>query len=183
MSRPLSTSLRTLLLLAALLAPGLTRAAAPTKQEKAAIVEQLRVIAYAVQTDDADTPIKQTPDVVVQAFGGYDLMKQATLSAYKQMKALGLKLESFTVSDDFDYFAGDKNEFMIIRQTKVMRLQGKLAETLGFMLAVRPKTAGEKWKFIDGGQLTPDIARHFFPDFPAKELPKVQQKILPETKI
>lgn len=177
-------SLRSLtVLLAALALPLLGRAAAPTKEEKAAITQQLRAIANAPQTGDADIPLKQTPDAVIQASGGYAAMKEATLSAFKQMKDLGVKLESFNVNDDFDYFAGDKNEFMIIRQTKVLRIQGRLAETMGFMLAVRSKAAGEKWKYIDGGQLTPEIARHFYPDFPNKDFPKVQQKFLPETKI
>lgn len=180
----MSLSLRPLiLLLAALALPLVVSAAAPTKAEKAAIIEQLRAIAQAPITGDADIPLKQTPDVVIQAFGGYDLMKEATLSAFKQMKALGLKIESYNVNDDFDYFAGDKNEFMLIRQTTVMRIQGRLAESLSFMFAVRPKTAGEKWKFVDGAQLKPEIIRSFYPDFPRQELPKIQQKILPETKI
>jgi hypothetical protein len=150
-----------------------------TKQEKEEITKQLHALAYAVEHDDVDMPLRLMPDVIIEASGGYDHLKEVLIAAYRQEHASGIKIESCQFDDNFNVCPGENHEYLIVHERIVLAFQDKHGESLTYLLGVRSKDGGP-WKFVDGGNLTREIVKKFFPDFPDIELPEIKRRILDE---
>ena len=150
-----------------------------TKEEKESITKQLRSIAYAVEVGDADTPVRLMPDAIVEASGGFDKLKEVTLVAYKLLQTKGVKIETFEIGSDLDVYHGENHDFLIVRETIILKLQGKRVEIKSFVLGVRRKEGGD-WRFVEGEKLTRAEIGKFFSDFPDVTLPETKRKILDE---
>jgi hypothetical protein len=85
----------------------------------------------------------------------------------------------FLTANNFNVCPGGNHEYLIVHERIVLAFQDKHGESLTYLLGVRSKDEGA-WKFVDRGQLTSEIGKKFFPDFPDIELPEIKRKILDE---
>ena len=107
-------------------------------------------------------------------------MRELTLSAMKELKQNGVRVESSAVGQPGAPIAAGRYTVVLVPKSMVLSLPGKRINIKGYMLAVRDGASGP-WKLLDGAGFHGDIEalQKVFPDLPSGiVLPEEKNEVL-----
>ena len=148
--------------------------------ESAAIYSLVEATNKAFMAGDADTIIASMFEPELQASGGAKVVRELTLSAMKELKQNGVRVESSAVGQPGAPIAAGRYTVVLVPKSMVMSLPGKRINIKGYMLAVRDGASGP-WKLLDGAGFHGDIEalQKVFPDLPSGiVLPEEKNEVL-----
>jgi len=85
-----------------------------------------------------------------------------------------LWLHSWKAQKPYTYIKGESRTYAVIGYESIMAIDGKKMRQESYGLGI--KTADSPWQFVNGDNLSAEMYKEFFPDFPKSfELPKVKR--------
>lgn len=132
----------------------------------------LQKVMAAVFESDMETIATFTHPKIFELVGGKEQFMEQIGKVFDQTKAAGVRFGGATVGKEIDYFTGTDNEFLIVGTEMSIEAGGNATKQSGHQLGVKKK--GEAgWKYVDCSALNTQMARDWFPDFPAdRSIPK-----------
>lgn len=143
--------------------------AGPTYEQ---VNADLQKVLAAVFVSDMESVATYTHPKIFELVGGREQFMEQIGKVFDQTKAAGVRFGGATVGKEIDYFTGTENEFLLVFAEVSVEVAGNITKQSGHQLGVKKK--GEAgWKYLDCSALNTQMARDWFPDFPAdREIPK-----------
>ncbi len=143
--------------------------------DAARVQADVRAIIDAIYEGDVDTILRLSHPATLQAMGGTAEARRALEGVTRQLRALGMRQESFAFPDDPRFVRGNKRLFAVVPTRAVIVTQGKRVESWNFQLGIRAD-GSTRWTYFEGSRLSDDARKQFFPDFPTElRLPRVSR--------
>lgn len=171
------TLIRSLLLL--LVVPCFAMAA--DDELKAKVKKDITTLSEATVKGDATVVADLTHPGIHDLIGGRDKLIEVTKNVLKQLDAVGLKMDSYKVGDPSDIVKTDKEMYVVVPFSIVMKGAPGTITAEGYCVGVSGD-AGKTWKYVNGGdrngekliqQILPNLPKDL--KLPAYKDPKIEK--------
>ena len=151
---------------------------APQSERAVEVQNQVRRLVNAVYTADVETAMSFTHPEIVAMTGGDAAARTALGETFLQIEEAGLQLERIYFPSDPVFLDGEVNEYVVAPTAYFVKSGERTMHSISYQLGSRPKGT-EKWVFVEGSRVTPELMDQVFPDFPSDfELPQVRREML-----
>lgn len=109
---------------------------------------------------------------VMEKMGGKEKALAVAKNTGAQMKEQHITMVSWTAKKPYQYVAGTEHQYALVPYDSFITMGDKKLHQTSYEVGV--KVGDGKWQFVNGDNITPEVLKQFFPDFPkGVELPKV----------
>lgn len=147
-------------------------------KDTAQVQKDVKAIYKAMTGEDSLTIEKLSHSYIRRVSGGQFAMRKMIQNSFKAMKKLGMAFGEPEFKYDPTFIKTEKNEYCLIPFAVPFSLNGDAYIKTTFQLGHKEKvpSAMNKWRYIDGSQLSLQQVRSIFKDFPEdQELPEVSE--------
>ncbi len=155
--------------------------AAGEADQKKRVKDAAEAMAAAFIKGDYEKFVDYMPAAVLKLAGGREKLAAKLKESMTQMKAKGVKILSYTVSEPTALSGKGDERFAVLPYTMVMTLPGA-KYTLKAPLVGTSEDGGKSWKFIDAQKKSAEEIRKILSNFPADlKLPPPQEPVVEKT--